>query len=224
MSLGIMSNLKVCGCPSPQPSALLRVFPRPRLRGEGVNRLPCVAGILLLALFCNFPLQAVAADGSPETKPTAKPIAQASAANRIEHESFVYEAPAGWSVFNNEMRSSFAMASFFNAGNEMIQLSVSGKLAPEQYAGARERLRKAEQGETRGGWLMARAGDAELPRHGTVYEAVYYDNANLLTSFTYNVFGAERIALFTITLRGIRTDLDEAVRTARLMVGGLRWK
>lgn len=166
----------------------------------------------------------MAAEGGAEAKPAAKPSSQASAANRIEHESFVYEAPAGWSVFNNEMRSSFAMASFFNAGNEMIQLSVSGKLAPEQYAGARERLRKAEQGETRGGWLMARAGDAELPRHGAVYEAVYYDNANLLTSFTYNVFGPERIALFTITLRGIRTDLDEAVRTARLMVGGLRWK
>ena len=166
----------------------------------------------------------MAADGSAENKPAAKPASQPSAANRVERDFFAYEAPAGWSVFNNELRSSFAMASFFNAQNEMIQLSVSGKLAPEQYAGARERLRKAEQGETRGGWLMARAGDAELPQHGTVYEAVYYDNANLLTSFTYNVFGPERIALFTITLKGIRTDLDEAVRTARLMVGGLRWK
>jgi len=175
-------------------------------------------------MFFGLPLRTVAADSGAETKPAAKPASQSSVANRVERDFFIYEAPAGWSVFNNEMRSSFAMASFFNAGNEMIQLSVSGKLAPEQYAGARERLRKAEQGETRGGWLMARAGDAELPQHGTVYEAVYYDNANLLTSFTYNVFGPERIALFTITLKGIRTDLDEAVRTARLMVEGLRWK
>lgn len=170
------------------------------------------------------PIGGIAAESNTETQAAAKPASQHSAATRVERDFFIYEAPAGWSVFNNELRSSFAMASFFNAQNEMIQLSVSGKLAPEQYAGARERLRKAEQGETRGGWLMARAGDAELPPHGTVYEAVYYDNANLLTSFTYNVFGPERIALFTITLKGIRTDLDEAVRTARLMVGGLRWK
>lgn len=184
----------------------------------------CTLVIVLMALLCGFPLQSVAAENSAETKPAAKPASQASAANRVERDFFVYEAPAGWSVFNNELRSSFAMANFFNAQNEMIQLSVSGKLDPEQYAGARERLRKAEQGGARGGWLMARAGDADLPQHGAVYEAVYYDNANLLTSFTYNVFGPERIALFTITLRGIRTDLDEAVRTARLMVGGLRWK
>lgn len=214
MSLEIGSNSTVFGGPSPQPS--------PRRRGEGVVHW-CVGKIFLTALLL-LPVGGMAAEGSAETKPAAKPASQPSAANRIEHESFIYEAPAGWSVFNNELRSSFAMASFFNAGNEMIQLSVSGKLTPEQYAGARERLRKAEQGETRGGWLMARAGDAELPQHGTVYEAVYYDNANLLTSFTYNVFGPERIALFTITFRGIRTDLDEAVRSARLMVGGLRWK
>jgi hypothetical protein len=181
-------------------------------------------GVLLLLSFVMAPLQSAAADGNAETKPAAKPASQASAANRVERDFFIYEAPAGWSVFNNELRSSFAMANFFNAQNEMIQLSVSGKLSPEQYAGARERLRKAEQGGMRGGWLMARAGDAELPQHGAVYEAVYYDNANLLTSFTYNVFGPERIALFTITLKGIRTDLDDAVRTARLMVGGLSWK
>lgn len=210
VSPGIGSNPTVCGGFSH------------RKRGAGVGA--CALGILLLLSFVMLPLQSAAADGNAETKPAAKPSSQASAANRVERDFFVYEAPAGWSVFNNELRSSFAMASFFNAQNEMIQLSVSGKLAPEQYAGARERLRKAEQGETRGGWLMARAGDAELPQHGTVYEAVYYDNANLLTSFTYNVFGPERIALFTITLKGIRTDLDEAVRTARLMVGGLRWK
>ena len=196
----------------------------PRKRGEGAGGGACALGILLLLSFVVAPLQAVAADANADAKPAVKPTSQVSAANRVEREFFIYEAPAGWSVFNNEMRSSFAMANFFNARNEMIQLSVSGKLAPEQYAGARERLRKAEQGETRGGWLMARAGDTELPQHGTVYEAVYYDNANLLTSFTYNVFGPERIALFTITLKGIRTDLDEAVRTARLMVDGLRWK
>ena len=210
MSLEIGSNSTNCGFPSPQPA--------PRERGAGV------ALCIFLLSFVLLPLQTVAADGAAETKPAAKPASQPSAANRVERDFFIYEAPAGWSVFNNELRSSFAMASFFNAQNEMIQLSVSGKLAPEQYAGARERLRKAEQGETRGGWLMACAGDAKLPPHGTVYEAVYYDNANLLTSFTYNVFGPERIALFTITLKGIRTDLDEAVRTARLMVGGLRWK
>ncbi|MCW5574870.1 MAG: hypothetical protein KIT13_02130 [Burkholderiales bacterium] len=181
-------------------------------------------GVLLVALCCGLPLQAGAAEGDADAKDSAKPASQPASASRVEHESFVYEAPAGWAVFNNEMRSSFAMVNFFNAGNEMIQLSVSGKLAPEQYAGARERLRKAEQGQSRKGWLLARNGDAELPQHGTVYEAVYYDNANLLTSFTYNVFGPERIALFTITLKGIRTDLDEAVRAARLMVGGLRWK
>jgi len=182
------------------------------------------APTLVLAALLFSPISGIAAEGGAEAKPAAKPPSQSSAANRVERDFFVYEAPAGWSVFNNELRSSFAMANFFNAQNEMIQLSVSGKLTPEQYAGARERLRKAEQGETRGGWLMARAGDAELPQHGAVYEAVYYDNANLLTSFTYNVFGPERIALFTITLKGIRTDLDEAVRTARLMVGGLSWK
>jgi hypothetical protein len=179
---------------------------------------------VLLAVLLVLPVSGMAANAGAEAQSAIKPASQASAANRVERDFFVYEAPAGWSVFNNELRSSFAMASFFNAGNEMIQLSVSGKLDPEQYAGARERLRKAEQGGTRGGWLMARAGDADLPQHGTVYEAVYYDNANLLTSFTYNVFGPERIALFTITFRGIRTDLDEAVRSARLMVGGLRWK
>lgn len=223
MGLKIGSKSRICGCPSPQPCCASSVPLSPRGRGEGAIRLLALR-IFLLALLLGGSVQVNAADVAAETKPAAKPPSQPSAANRIEHESFVYEAPAGWSVFNNEMRSSFAMASFFNAGNEMIQLSVSGKLAPEQYAGARERLRKAEQGGTRGGWLMARAGDAELPQHGTVYEAVYYDNANLLTSFTYNVFGSERIALFTITLRGIRTDLDEAVLTARLMVGGLRWK
>jgi hypothetical protein len=180
-------------------------------------------GVSLTALLL-LPIGGIAAESNTETKPAAKPASQVSAANRVENESFVYEAPAGWSVFNNEMRSSFAMASFFNAQSEMIQLSVSGKLAPEQYAGARERLRKVEQGQQRKGWLLARTGDAELPQHGAVYEAVYYDNANLLTSFTYNVFGPERIALFTITLKGIRTDLDEAVRTARVMVDGLRWK
>jgi hypothetical protein len=179
---------------------------------------------LVLAMLGLLPLIGMTAEDAARQTPAAQSASQSSAANRVERDFFVYEAPAGWSVFNNELRSSFAMASFFNAQSEMIQVSVSGKLAPEQYAGARERLRKAEQGETRGGWLMARAGDAELPPHGTVYEAVYYDNANLLTSFTYNVFGPERIALFTITLKGIRTDLDEAVRTARLMVGGLRWK
>jgi len=84
-------------------------------------------------------------------------------------------------------------------------------------------LREVEQGQQRKGWLLARTGDAELPQHGAVY-AVYYDNANLLTSFTYNVFGPECIALFTITLKGIRTDFDEAVCTARVMVEGLRWK
>jgi hypothetical protein len=179
---------------------------------------------VLLAVLLVLPVSGMAADAGAEAQSAIKPASQSSVANRVERDFFVYEAPAGWSVFNNELRSSFAMASFFNAGNEMIQLSVSGKLDPEQYAGARERLRKAEQGGARGGWLMARAGDAELPQHGAVYEAVYYDNANLLTSFTYNVFGPERIALFTITFRGIRTDLDEAVRSARLMVGGLRWK
>jgi len=182
----------------------------------------CSIGASLALLLC-WPVGGMAADGYAGDKPAAKPP-QSSAANRVERDFFVYEAPAGWSVFNNELRSSFAMANFFNAQNEMIQLSVSGKLAPEQYAGARERLRKSEQGETRGGWLLARTGSAELPAHGVVDEKVYYDNANLLTSFTYNVFGSERIALFTITLKGIRTDLDEAVRTARLMVGGLRWK
>jgi len=193
-----------------------------RVRGGGRLR-QCSIGAFLALLLC-WPVGGMAADSGAETKPAAKPASQSSVANRVERDFFVFEAPAGWSVFNNELRSSFAMANFFNAQNEMIQLSVSGKLTPDQYAGARERLRKAEQGETRGGWLMARAGDAELPQHGAVYEAVYYDNANLLTSFTYNVFGPDRIALFTITLKGIRTDLDEAVRTARLMVGGLRWK
>ncbi len=204
-----------CRSPSP-PSFAVRRHRGPRTRG-------CVCKVFLTALLL-LPVGGMAAEGGVETQSPAKSAAQVSAANRIERESFTYEAPAGWAVFNNEMRSSFAMANFFNAQNEMIQLSVSGKLTPEQYAGARERLRKAEQGQSRKGWLLARNGNAELPRHGAVYEAVYYDNANLLTSFTYNVLGPEHIALFTITLKGIRTDLDEAVRAARLMVGGLRWK
>jgi len=205
-----------CAAPERAQTSLSRLPARGGLRRCGI-------GLSLLALLC-LPAGGRAAGGAAENAPAAKPAPPSSAANRVERDFFVFEAPAGWSVFNNEMRSTFAMASFFNAGNEMIQLSVSGKLTPEQYAGARERLRKAEQGEARGGWLMARAGNTELPQHGTVYEAVYYDNANLLTSFTYNVFGPERIALFTITLKGIRTDLDEAVRSVRLMVGGLRWK
>lgn len=183
-----------------------------------------LASSLFLAALLLSPAGGIAAEGGAEEKPAAKPAAQAPVAGRVEREAFVYEAPAGWSVFNNEMRSTFAMASFFNAGGEMIQLSVSGKLTPEQYAGARERLRAVEKGGMRHGWILTRAGSAELPPHGTVDEAVYHDNVNLLTSFAYNVFGPERIALFTITFKGIKPDVDEAARAARVMLGGLRWK
>jgi hypothetical protein len=180
---------------------------------------------LLAALLCG-PVGGLAAENPaeavPATKPATKPAAQAG--RRVEREAFVYEAPAGWSMFNNEMRSSFAIASFFNAGGEMIQLSVSGKLTPEQFAGARERLRAAQKVQARHGWMLARSGSAELPPHGTVDEAVYFDEDNRLTSFAYNVFGPERIALFTITFKGIKPDVDEAARAARPMLDGLRWK
>jgi hypothetical protein len=72
-------------------------------------------------------------------------VLAAAATNRVEQAAFAYEAPAGWTVLKNEVRRDFAVLSFANAGGELIQLSVSGRLTAEQYAGAKTRLQAVDQ-------------------------------------------------------------------------------
>lgn len=175
---------------------------------------------LLLAVL--LPLaQAAAVEAEAGAPAQDKPAAKPKPANRVEREGFVFEAPAGWSMANNAVRSKFAQHHFFNAAGELIQLSVSGKMATEQYEAARGRLRAAESAAPRGGWEKLQSAVTELPGHGKVDESVFLDRDNELTSFAYNVYGPERIALFTITFKGIKPG---AAESARALLGGLRWK
>ena len=149
------------------------------------------------------------------------PAPAAETPGRVEQEAFAYESPAGWTVFKDEKLSNFSLLGFFNAEGEVMQLSVSGKLTTEQYTGARSRLQAVDRQPERQGWRLAAATIVELPPFGSVSESVHYDNAYSLTSYSYSVFGPERIALITITFKGIK---PEAVAAARRLVGGLRWK
>ncbi len=148
-------------------------------------------------------------------------VLAAAATNRVEQAAFAYEAPAGWTVLKDEVRRDFAVLSFANAEGEIIQLSVSGRLTAEQYAGAKTRLQAVDQQPMRRGWTLAGTTTLEMPPYGSVAESVHYDNAYGLTAYSYNVFGPDRIALFTITFKGFKPD---AAGAARKLVGGLQWR
>jgi len=142
-------------------------------------------------------------------------------ADSVGQEGFVFSTPSGWTLLKNEVRNRFALLSFHNAEGELIQLSVSGPLDQAQYAGARVRLQAVDRQPVRRGWTLAGAGAVDLPPFGTVHESVHYDNAYALTSYSYSVFGPARIALFTITFRGLKPD---AAAAARGLVAGLQWR
>lgn len=148
-------------------------------------------------------------------------VLAAVATNRVEQAAFAYEAPAGWTVLKNEVRRDFAVLSFANAEGELIQLSVSGRLTAEQYAGAKTRLQAVDQQPMQRGWTLVETRTVEMQPYGTVSESLYYDHTYELTAYSYNVFGPEHIALFTITFKGIKPDTAES---ARKLVGGLQWR
>jgi hypothetical protein len=148
------------------------------------------------------------------------PLPAAGPAGGVEQAAFVFSAPPGWKLLKNEALGRFALLSFQNAEGEVIQLSVSGRLDAAQYAGARSRLQAVDRQPLRQGWTLIATAAVELPPFGTVQESVHHDKAYGLTAYSYSVFGPARIALFTITFRGIRTD----AAAARALLSGLHWK
>lgn len=149
------------------------------------------------------------------------PAVAAEPPGRVEQEAFVFSTPPGWKLLKNEGLNRFALLSFHNAEGEVLQLSVSGPLDKAQYADARNRLQAVDRQPLRRGWTLAGAASVDLPPFGTVQELVHYDNAYSLTAYSYSVFGPARIALFTITFRGIKPD---AAAAARRLVAGLQWR
>jgi len=149
-------------------------------------------------------------------------LSQALEPIKINHQSFIFELPPGWVLLNRDGRKDFENFNFYNGRSDVIQFSVSKDLSPNVYAIARGKVQaEMKEDKSRVGWKLIRTGIVKLPPYGDVDESVYVDNERPLTSYSYNVYGKTRIALFTITFN--RSDLS-ASEAAQTLVKGLRWK
>jgi hypothetical protein len=152
----------------------------------------------------------------------AAPFVHAADAAKVDRPSFVFELPPGWEPLSKDGPKNLENYNFYNLGGDVVQLGVSRELTPKAYAAARRKVQaEARKDRAQDGWKLIRTRIVKLSRLGDVDESVYADTEQPLTSYSYNVYGAGRIALVTITFN--RRDLA-ASDSARRIVKGLRWK
>lgn len=140
----------------------------------------------------------------------------------IDGDGYVFGLPVAWSLLNKEGPKGFDNYNFHNDQGELVQFGVSRKLNSATYARAKSNLRAGlTQDRSRHGWTLVQGRSFNQFPYGEFDETIYVDKSSNLTSFSYSVYGPDRIAVFTITFKGWG---PERTTEARRLMAGLKWK
>ncbi len=147
---------------------------------------------------------------------------QSHAQISVDSDGYVFRLPAPWSLLNRDGPEGFDNHNFHNEKGEVVQIGVSRKLNGPTYTRAKRNLRAGvKEDKSQHGWTLVQGRSLnELPV-GEFDESIYLDKSSELVSFSYNVYGPDRIAIFTITFNGVNVD---RFPEARRLVTGLNWK
>jgi len=148
--------------------------------------------------------------------------AKVSAEQIIDEKEFSLSLPNTWKVLNINVKGRGFTANLYDEQSSVIQLSVLAPNKGVSLDAVREKMRSTlGKDETKQNWMLLRAEVKNTEHHGEIEEEFWLEKSGELMSVTRNVYGENKLAIFTYTFK---VSNEGGAQFSKIFTNGFKWK